>query len=131
MLDGELGVANLFSSDYEQKFQHRRTPPSSTILPMLLFWALYLVLLLILALPVFHVARRRRRTTTIRNVAISAVVVGGLMAMTRYTSDRLVEQCIEVGNTQCIDAGSTGILWLFAIGFTVVVWARAWNLRGR
>ncbi|MDH3301681.1 MAG: hypothetical protein OES24_14360 [Acidimicrobiia bacterium] len=98
---------------------------------MLLLWAVYLALLLVLAIPVFVVARRRHRTATIRNVAISAIVVGGLMGMTRYTSDRLVEQCIEVGNTQCFDAGSTGILWLFAIGFTVVVWARAWNLRGR
>jgi len=101
------------------------------MMAMLLLWAVYLAVLLVLAVPVFVVARRRRRPNTIRNVAISAVVVGGLMGLTRFTSNRLVEQCIDVGNTQCYDAGSTGILWLFAIGFTVVVWARAWNLRGR
>ncbi len=101
------------------------------MLPMLRLWVIYLALLLVLAVPVFIVARRRGRTTTIRNVVISAVVMSGLMGLTRFSSERLVDQCIEVGNTQCIDAGSTGILWLFGIGFTVVVWARAWNLRGR
>lgn len=147
MLDHQSGVANLSLGLRTKSFRtteqgpdgpspptvigQRRTPWSSTMLPMLRFWVTYLALLLVLAVPVFVVARRRRRTTTIRNVATSALVIGGLMAMTRYTSDRAVEQCIDVGNTQCVDAGSTGILWLLAIGFTVVVWARAWNLRGR
>ncbi len=98
---------------------------------MLTVWVLYLALLLALAIPVFVVARRRSKPSTIRNVAISALVVSGLMAITRYTSDQLVQQCVDVGNTQCIDAGSTGILWLFGLGFTTVVWLRAWNLRGR
>lgn len=98
---------------------------------MLLLWVIYLVLLLALALPVFWVARRRGRPNTIKNVAISALVVSGLMGVTRYTSNKAVEQCIGVGNTQCFDAGSTGMLWMFAIGFTVVVWLRAWNIRGR
>lgn len=98
---------------------------------MLLLWAVYLTLLLVLAVPVFFVARRRRKTSTIRNVAISALVVSAMMGVTRYTSNELVQQCIDVGNTQCVDAGSTGIIWLFGIGFTLVVWVRAWNLRGR
>ncbi len=98
---------------------------------MLRLWAIYLAVLLVLALPVFVVGLRRNRPTTIRNVAIAALVIGGLMAVTRYTSNELVQQCIDVGNTRCFDAGSTGILWLLAIGFTVVVWLRAWNLRGR
>ncbi len=98
---------------------------------MLILWAIYLVLLLALAVPVFVMARRRQRPSTIRNVAISALVVGGLMGLTRYTSNELVQQCKDVGNTRCFDPGSTGILWLFAIGFTAVVWGRAWSLRGR
>jgi len=147
MLDDKQGDANLFTpiTDNFSAEPSSRPAPSSihtTIFAaplrptqhngaMFLLWALYLALLLVLAIPVFLVAHRRNRKTTIRNVAISALVMGGLMGITRYTSNELVQQCIDVGNTQCYDAGSTGILWLFAIGFTVVVWSRAWNLRGR
>ncbi len=97
----------------------------------LLLFLLYGGVLSALATPVFILARRRAKMQTFRNFVIGVGVVGMLMAITHYTSDRLVAQCQAVGNTQCVDAGSTGMLVLFGIGFAVVAGVRAWQLLGR
>ena len=85
----------------------------------------------LLAVPVFAVARRRKKGRVAINFTIAALVVGALMAVTKYTSDSAVASCEAVGNTQCFDAGSTGFLVLFVLVFSLVAWLRAWNLRGR
>ncbi len=97
----------------------------------LMFWAISFAALCLLAVPVHLVARRRGKPRVSLNFTIAAAVLGALMAITKYTSDQAVASCRAVGNTQCHDSGSVGILVLFIVGFWVVAWARAWNLGDR
>jgi len=101
------------------------------MIAFLAYFAGYSAGLFVVTIPLFVLAHRRSKRTTTKNFAIAALVVGALMAITSFTSDRLVQQCIDVGNTQCVDYGSTGFLLLMGIGYLLATSIRTWTLLGR
>ena len=89
---------------------------------------LFLVIVAVLFAPVFFLARRRGQHSTIKSFAIAGLVVVALCAAVGVSSQRLVDQCIAVGNTQCYDRGSTGMQALFLAGFGVAAIIRSYFL---
>lgn len=90
--------------------------------------ALYLVIVGVLFAPVFFLARRRGLTSTIRAFALAGVIVIALCVGVELSSDRLIDQCLEAGNRQCYDGGSSGMQALFAGGYGVVAVIRSYFL---
>lgn len=78
--------------------------------------------------PVLYLARRRGQTGTIRSFAIAGLVVVALCIAVAVSSDRLVDQCLEAGNTQCSDRGSSGMQALFMGGFGIAAGLRSYFL---
>ncbi|HEX9848292.1 MAG TPA: hypothetical protein VGB33_07725 [Acidimicrobiia bacterium] len=79
----------------------------------------------VLGAPVFMVAWRKRRTKTIRSFLISAGVVGILSGLTAGSSERQVAQCLEAGNSDCVDSGAAGLQLLMMVIYVVVAWYSA------
>jgi hypothetical protein len=79
-------------------------------------------LLVALAAPLFYVTWRKDRLTTARNFAISALVVAICCAVLAVVSERQVSQCLDAGNSDCIDSGAAGMQLLFVVIFTAISW---------
>ena len=92
---------------------------------------IYTAGLLALAIPAFWVARKLNRRSTIRNLLQWGAITGAIMALIRVTSDELVNQCTEAGNTQCFDSGSSGMLLMAGAAYVFISWGRAYALRPR
>ncbi len=88
----------------------------------------FVALMLVFSLPAILVARqdRRRHRGVDQKFAAAAVGVGVLCGVLVGISRRLVDQCTAQGNTQCHDAGGTGLVALIAIGFLAVSTVRAY-----
>jgi hypothetical protein len=98
------------------------------MLPFVLASVGFVALLLVFSVPAVLVARRdpRRHPGVVRKFVIGAVLTGLVCGSLYAISDRLVDQCLAEGNTQCHDAGGTGILVMIAGGFLAVSSARAY-----
>lgn len=82
-------------------------------------------LLALLGAPFFFVAWRKNRFRPLRNFIISAVVIGIICATLATVSERQVMQCLDAGNTDCIDSGAVGMQLLFVGLYAVTAWVNA------
>ena len=83
-------------------------------------------LLIALAAPLFYVTWRKDKLTTARNFLIGAAVVTTCCAVLATVSERQVLQCLDAGNSDCIDAGAAGLQLLFVVLFTATAWFNAY-----
>ncbi len=70
---------------------------------------LYTALLLLFSVPAVLVARRVQRPEIGRRFLIAVPILGLICGLISASSSRLVDQCEAAGNTQCMDAGTTGL----------------------
>lgn len=82
----------------------------------------------VLCSPVFVLAWRRERLDTIRNFAIGSVFIGVLCGFIAMVSHRQVAQCIEAGNSDCVDSGAVGLQVLLVGLFVVASWVVSWTM---
>ena len=95
------------------------------------FWsAVFLapLILIVLASPLFYMARKKRRFDTIRSFAIGGAVVVALVAGLAQVSKVQVDQCLEAGNPNCVDAGTSGLQILIMGGYVIAAWWVAYVL---
>jgi hypothetical protein len=83
-------------------------------------------LLLALAGPLFYVTWRKDRLTTARNFLIGAGVIAISCSVLAVVSERQVSQCLDAGNSDCIDSGAAGLQLLFVVLFTATAWFNAY-----
>ncbi|MCP3989213.1 MAG: hypothetical protein GY724_09070 [Actinomycetia bacterium] len=69
------------------------------------------------SVPAVIVALRLERSEVARRFLIAAPICGLICGLISATSSRLVDQCESAGNTQCLDAGWTGLLVLVLGGY--------------
>ncbi|MEL6980898.1 MAG: hypothetical protein AAFO29_00585 [Actinomycetota bacterium] len=90
---------------------------------------LYLGILLACSLPVVLVARRDDYHRGVGRKFVLAGLGAGLgCGLVVASSNRLVQQCEEAGNSQCFDAGATGLVTVVIAGFVIVSVIRAYLL---
>jgi hypothetical protein len=82
-------------------------------------------LVAVLVSPVFVVAWRRRRPKTLRNFAIGSVIIGILCGFIVAVSERQVAQCLDAGNSDCVDAGAAGLQLVIIGAFVAASWIAA------
>ncbi len=82
-------------------------------------------LMLAFGIPLFVVARRKGRTKTTRRFLIAAGVIGLVTALVSVGSEMLVSRCEAVGNFNCLDFGSTGLQFIFVVGYVISSWVAA------
>jgi len=82
-------------------------------------------LMLVLGIPLFVVARRKGRTKTTRRFLIAAGVIGLFTALVSASSETLTSRCEAVGNFNCLDFGSTGLQFIFIVGYAISSWVAA------
>ncbi len=95
------------------------------------FWATVFLAPLatfVLASPVFYMARKTGRKDTIRSFAIGGAVVVLFIATLAYVSEVQVEQCLEAGNPNCLDAGTPGLQLVILGAYVVASWWVAWSI---
>jgi hypothetical protein len=83
-------------------------------------------LLAALATPLWIVYWRKRRLAGARNFLIGAGVVGVVCGLLAGASERQVNQCLEAGNSDCVDSGTIGLQLVFVIVYVVTVWVMAY-----
>lgn len=84
---------------------------------------LYGGILLIVSIPIVVVARRKGRAALVRRFGIAAAVVGLVCAVLAWTSRVLVDQCVEAGNTSCVDYGGRGFqVTLVTVYAAAAIW---------
>lgn len=89
---------------------------------------LYIALLLVCSTPVLVLAWRRSQARTVRRFLVAVVSVGLIAAGGTATSERLVNQCREAGNSICLDQGFAGLQILLVGGYIVVALVTAYLL---
>ncbi|MEM9565112.1 MAG: hypothetical protein AAGA93_20985 [Actinomycetota bacterium] len=79
-------------------------------------------LFLAFSVPAVIAARRNRRRypDAERKFVLGAIGCGLVCAVLLAISDRLVDQCLAEGNTQCDDAGGIGPIVMIGVGFLAV-----------
>ena len=82
-------------------------------------------LLIALAAPLLYMAWRKEMLVTARNFLIGAGVVALLCSVLAVVSERQVMQCLDAGNSDCIDSGAAGMQLLLVGLFVVVAWFNA------
>jgi uncharacterized membrane protein len=82
-------------------------------------------LLIALAAPLLYMAWRRERLVTARNFLIGAGVVAILCSVLAVVSERQVLQCLDAGNSDCVDSGAAGMQLLLIGLFAVAAWLNA------
>lgn len=90
------------------------------------YGAFYIALLGLLAVPVVAVAHRSGRRRTIRRFLVAAAVAGTFCGFERAMTDRLEGQCRASGNTQCVDYGGSGMIYLVVVVFLCTSLTRAY-----
>ena len=66
------------------------------------------------------------RIPLIQKFAIAAAIVAAVAASISLSSDILVQQCFDAGNTGCIDFGSAGFRMLLLGGYIVAALGEAY-----
>lgn len=88
---------------------------------------LYVGALLLCSLPTVVVAGRDSYyRVTARKFLLAALAAGLVCGLVVASSNRLVEQCRNAGNTQCFDSGATGLVTLVIIAFLATSVVRAY-----
>jgi hypothetical protein len=82
-------------------------------------------LLIALAAPLLYMAWRRENLATARNFLIGAGVVAILCSVLAAVSERQVLQCLDAGNSDCVDSGAAGMQLLLIGLFAVAAWFNA------
>ena len=85
-----------------------------------------LLLLSVFSIPLVLVARHVGRRSLIRTFAIAAAIVAAVAASIAASSDMLVQQCFDAGNTGCADFGSAGFRMLLLGGYIVAALGEAY-----
>ena len=85
-----------------------------------------LLLLSVFSIPLVLVARHVGRRSLIRTFAIAAAIVASVTASIAASSDRLVQQCFDAGNTGCMDIGSAGFRMLLIGGYILAALGEAY-----
>ena len=80
---------------------------------------------LLLASPLFFVAWRGKRPAAIRNFLIGGLTVALLCSVLAGVSDRQVQQCLDAGNSDCVDAGTAGMQALMVAVYVFASWMAA------
>ena len=88
-------------------------------------FALSTALMLLAALPLILLTRQRQPEKG-RRFTAGAVVAGFFCGVIAATSDQFVERCRAAGNPQCIDYGSSGMLWMIVGGYAFVALLNAY-----
>ncbi|MGH3649874.1 MAG: hypothetical protein ACRDU9_04125 [Acidimicrobiia bacterium] len=83
------------------------------------------VLLLVLGAPLTVPTWRKGQRKTARSWLIGAGVIGVLCASIAMVSERQVTQCLDAGNTDCIDSGAAGLQLVFIVLYLVSAWIGA------
>lgn len=83
-------------------------------------------LIAVLASPLFYLAWRKERLVTARNFLIGLGVVAVSCAVLAVVSERQVMQCLDAGNSECIDSGAAGLQLLLVAVFTAAAWFNAY-----
>lgn len=91
-------------------------------------FAVPILLLLVLALPLFVVAWRRQRRQAARSFMVSAGLVGVLCGVITLTSRRQVAQCLQAGNSDCIDSGAIGLQLVMVAFYALFAWLAAFSI---
>ena len=94
----------------------------------LIHFAQIAVITLVLAAPVFWVAWRQGRRDLVRKFLVTGLAIAVLFGVVGWTSETLVNQCIEAGNTQCYDAGFRGFEVVVGGGYVLFSWFKAYDL---
>lgn len=87
---------------------------------------IYVGLLSALATPLWVVTWRKDRLESARNFLIVAIVIGICAATLETVSERQVLQCLEAGNSDCFDSGTSGLQLLAVVLYTGVAWFNAY-----
>ncbi|HJQ77841.1 MAG TPA: hypothetical protein VJ948_11370 [Acidimicrobiia bacterium] len=82
--------------------------------------------LLIAAAPVFIVGRIRNEPRLIRSFGLGALAIAALCAAVAAGSERQVSQCLDAGNSDCIDSGAAGLQLVMIVVYLIVAWSTAW-----
>lgn len=82
--------------------------------------------LLLAAVPVFVVARLKDEPQLIRSFGLGAVGIAILCAAVAAGSERQVAQCLDAGNSDCIDSGAAGLQLLMIVLYVITAWSTAW-----
>ncbi len=83
-------------------------------------------LLAVLGAPLWIVAWRKNRLESVRNYLFAAIGVGLLCGFIAGASSRNVQQCLDAGNTDCLDSGGPGMHLIFIVLYAIVVWLAAY-----
>lgn len=81
-----------------------------------------MALLAVLGAPLFYVAWRQGRRVTVRNFAFGGLGIGVMSGLLAGASERQVQQCLDAGNSDCVDSGTVGLQIVFVVGFTLAAW---------
>jgi hypothetical protein len=82
--------------------------------------------LLLAAVPVFLVGRVRNEPRLVRSFGLGAIAVAILCAAIAAGSERQVAQCLEAGNSDCIDSGAAGLQLVIVVIYVIAAWSTAW-----
>lgn len=84
----------------------------------------------VIVAPVVVLAMRHmhNQRATIRNFVIAAAAIALLCGAIAASSERLVNQCVAVGNTRCFDRGAGGMQAMFVGGYAIVAAIRSYSL---
>lgn len=85
-----------------------------------------LLLLSVFSIPLVLVARHVGRKRLIRNFALAAAIVAAVAASIATSSEILVQQCFDAGNTGCVDFGSAGFRMLLLGGYIIAALGEAY-----
>jgi len=69
----------------------------------------YTAVLGVLSIPALVIARREGKPQMARRFLIATLVIGLICGVLAAGSSQLVAQCADVGNTNCVDFGTTGL----------------------
>ena len=93
------------------------------------FFGTFLVitgLLTALAAPLWIVAWRKNELASKRNYLVAAIAVGVLCASIATASQRQVQQCLDAGNSDCVDSGTPGLQLIFIVVYVITAWVMAY-----
>lgn len=82
--------------------------------------------LLLAAVPVFIVGRLRKEPRLIRSFGLGALAIAILCAAVAAGSERQVTQCLDAGNSDCVDSGAAGLQLVMIVVYVIAAWSTAW-----
>lgn len=87
---------------------------------------LFTLLMAAFAAPAVTIAHRAGRPAIARRFLVAVPVCGLLCGLSAAGSERLINQCLNAGNTRCFDGGGAGFIFLVAGAMLAVSLVSAW-----